>query len=93
MTDTPVAGGDTVGVAEAGLHNFEAVWAAGGLSDSGTYRVESVAPAANPVTDRRAGSIATIWVLRWIVVATGAQAGAEADLSGEVVRLVAVSRY
>ena len=93
FTDTPVAGGDTVqALPEAGMSFFDAVWAATGLSDSGTYRVEGCAPAANPSTNKQAAHART-WVLRWIVVATGAEVAALFDLSGETVRLVAVGRY
>lgn len=91
MTAGPVAGGDLVHPVEAGLHYFDCVLPIG-LSDSGTFRVEGVAPAANPSTSRNGGQ-AQAWVLRWIVVATGAQVAALVDLSAEVIRLSAQGRY
>lgn len=91
VTDTPVAGGDVVNAVEAGLKYFDIVLA-GGLSDSGTYRVEAVCPAAHPSTNKQAAHART-WLLRWVVVATGAEAAESADLDAEVVRLFAVGRY
>lgn len=91
MTTGPLAGGDTVTVAEAGLHSFDAVIPID-LSDSGLYRVEGVAPVGNPSTNPQ-GAMATAWKLRWVVVATGAEVAAEVDLSAQTVRLQAVGRY
>lgn len=86
-------GGDQVEAREAGLAFFDTVL--GGMSDSGTYRVEVV-------PDDRSGTIGqeppkatpgTPTVrLRWIVVATGAQAAA-IDLDAEIVRLTAIGSY
>jgi hypothetical protein len=90
MTDTPVAGGDTARPAEAGMKRFD--WVGMGLSDSGTYRVEGVCPAASP-SDEPNGGQAASWVLRWVVIATGAEAANALDLSAETVRLAAVGRY
>jgi hypothetical protein len=92
MTAGPVAGGDTCTPEEAGLNRFECVVPVG-LSDSGTYRVEGVAPAANPSNNRVAAGTCATWVLRWVVVATGAQAAGALDLSAERVRLFALGRY
>ena len=91
MTTGPLAGGDTVTVAEAGIKYFDAVIPIG-LSDSGLYRVEAVAPVGNPSTNRQAAHAAT-WRLRWVVVATAAEVAALFDLDGETVRLFALGRY
>lgn len=91
MTTGPLAGGDTVTVAEAGIRFFDAVIPIG-LSDSGVYRVEAVAPVGNPSTDGQAAHAST-WKLRWVVVATGAEVNALTNLSGQTVRLFAVGRY
>lgn len=91
FTDTPVLAGDTVYASESGIHGFDAVIPVG-LSDSGTYLVQGVAPAGNPSTSRN-GAQATTWILRWVVVATGAEVAAAVNLSAEVVRLFALGRY
>lgn len=91
MTAGPVAGGDTLQAVEGGLKHIDFV--AGGLSDSGTYRVECVPAAANPSTNKQAASSATTYVLRWVVVGTGSQAASELDLSAETVRLRVIGRY
>jgi hypothetical protein len=91
MTTGPLAGGDTVNAVEAGVKFLDAVIPVG-LSDSGVYRVEAVAPVGNPSTNKQAAH-ATSWRLRWVVVSTGAEAAALLDLDGETVRLVAVARY
>lgn len=84
-------GGDLVEAGpEAGMKYFDYVSA--GLSDSGTYRVEA-APAAesgDPANPSKLGQPSTTYRLRWIVVATGAQAAGAVDLSDEVVRLFAI---
>ena len=91
MTTGPLAGGDTVTVAEAGnLKFFDAVIPIG-FSDSGVYRVIAVAPVGNPSTNKQAAH-APSWRLKWIVEATGVEAGA-IDLSGQTVRLFALARY
>lgn len=91
MTTGPLAGGDVVEAVEAGITFFD-VCIPVGLSDSGVYRVEGVAPVGNPSTNKQAAHART-WLLRWVVVATGAQAAAELDLSAQTVRLFAVGRY
>jgi hypothetical protein len=91
MTTGPLAGGDTVEAVEAGMTFFDAVIPIG-LSDSGVYRVEAVAPVGNPSTNKQAAHART-WLLRWVVVSTGAEAAALLDLDGETVRLFAVGRY
>ena len=91
MTTGPLAGGDTVDAGEAGLQFFDAVIAVG-LSDSGVYRVEGVAPVGNPSTNNRAAHAPT-WRLRWVVVSTGAEVAAAFNLSAQTVRLFAIGRY
>ena len=91
MTTGPLAGGDTVTVAEAGVKFFDAVIPIG-LSDSGVYRVEAVAPVGNPSTHKQAAH-ATTWRLRWVVVSTGAEVAALFNLSAQTVRLFALARY
>ena len=91
MTTGPLAGGDTVQAVEAGMKFFDAVIPVG-LSDSGVYRVEGVAPVGNPSTNKSAAHAQT-WLLRWVVVSTGSEAAAELDLSAQTVRLFAVGRY
>ena len=91
MTTGPLAGGNTVQAVEAGIKYFDAVIPVG-LSDSGVYRVEAVAPVGNPSTNKQAAH-ATSWRLRWVVVATGAEAAALLDLSAQTVRLFALGRY
>jgi hypothetical protein len=83
-------GGDLVEAGpEAGMKYFD--WVSAGLSDSGTYRVEAapVAESGDPDNPTKLGQPSTTYRLRWIVVATGAQAAA-VDLSAEVVRLFAI---
>ena len=87
-------GGNLVEAREAGLAFFDTV--IGGLTDSGTYRVEVVPddrsgtvgqepPKASPGTPTAR--------LRWIVVATGAQVAGAVDLDAEIVRLTAIGSY
>ena len=90
MTTGPLAGGDTVTAREFGLQTLDGVFPVG-LSDSGVYRVEGVAPVGNPSIDNVAAR-ATAWRLRWVVVATGAEAAGALDLSAQTVRLFAVAR-
>lgn len=90
MTTGPLAGGDTVQAVEAGLKYFDIVCASG-FSDSGVYFVIAVAPVGNPSTNKQAAH-ATSWRLKWIVTATGVEAGA-IDLSAQTVRLFALGRY
>lgn len=81
-------GGDTVQAVEAGLKTFDAV--IGGLTDSGTYRVEALPQAVSGVVgSQKFGQPSTSFRLRWTVVATGAQAAGSADLDAEIVRLTA----
>jgi hypothetical protein len=84
------SGGDTVSAVEAGFKLFEFV--AAGLTDSGTYRVEAIpTTVSGVVADPNKQAVpATTYRLRWVVVATGAEAGAAADLDAEIVRLFAL---
>src|SRR3990167_9066899 len=82
MTTGPLAGGDTVEALEAGIKFFDSVIPIG-FSDSGVYRVIGVAPVGNPSTNKQAAH-APSWRLKWIVEATGVEAGA-IDLSGQTV--------
>jgi hypothetical protein len=86
---TLATGGDLLQAVEAGMKLIEFV--VGGLTDSGTYRVETIpttvsgvvaAPSQQPVA-------AATYRLRWVVVATGAEAAA-VDLSAEIVRLLVI---
>lgn len=84
-------GGDLVEAGpEAGMKLFD--FLVGGLSDSGTYRVEAVPVTASgdPALPTRLAQPASTYRLRWIVVASGAQAAGAVDLSAEVVRLFAI---
>lgn len=90
LTTNPVAGGDTVQAAEAGLKFFDYVHSVG-YTDSGLYSVAGVAPAGNPSTNKSAAH-ARSWKLKWTVVATGVEAGA-IDLSAQTVRMFAIGRY
>ena len=81
----PVAGGDIVEAVEAGLKLFDYVgWA---MSDSGSYYVQPI-----PLADSsdQVGAPTATWTLRWVVVATGAEAAARDNLSAEIVRLFAL---
>lgn len=82
-------GGDLVEAVTAGMKYFDFV--VGGLSDSGAYRVETapVAESGDPANPSKLGQPSTTYRLRWVVVATGAEAAA-IDLSAEVVRLFAL---
>lgn len=78
-------GGDPITPQAFGLGpgGIEGVFCVGG-STSGTYIVQ-----AFQTTSYNAGYMNPTWTLRWIVAATGAEAAAAVNLSGEVVRLVA----
>lgn len=78
----PVSGGDVVEAVECGLKLFDKV--VGGLTDSGLYEVKGI-----PVSrsDFQNGAAQPTYILQWFVVSTGAEVGAETDLSDEIVRL------
>lgn len=82
--------GDLVQAVECGLKFFEFVTA--GLTDSGVYRVECLPTAVSGIVGSNSpsqGQPKATYRLRWVVVATGAQAAA-VDLSAEIVRLFAI---
>jgi hypothetical protein len=78
-------GGQRIYPVEFGMKYFDYVVA--GLSDTGAYRVECI-------PGDRSGlgpSGACAWyTLRWVVVSSGAEASAEADLDAEIVRVLAI---
>lgn len=80
-------GGDTVRASEAGMKQFD--WVSGGVSDSGTYRVEVCYNAVSGVVaaPTQLSVPQTAVRLRWYVVSTGAEAAGSANLSAEIVRL------
>jgi hypothetical protein len=86
---TQATGGDSLTAVECGMKYLEFV--NGGLSDSGTYRVECFPRTPSGLAANAAYQPLpyTEYGLRWVVVATGAEAGA-VDLSAEYVRLLAV---
>jgi len=77
--------GDKALASEAGLKYFD--FLVGGLTDSGTYRVECIP--IGPSTSIQ-GAPAINYLLRWVVVATGAEVAGAVGLSAQVVRLLAV---
>lgn len=77
-------GGQSITARQFGLKFFDYVVA--GLSDSAVYRVECIPGARSGLGPR--GATAS-YTLRWVVVATGAEAGA-IDLSSEIVRIYVV---
>ena len=91
MTTGPLAGGDSVTAAEAGIKFFDAVIPIG-LSDSGLYVVQAVAPVANPSTNKQAAH-ATSWRLRWVTASTGVEVTGTTNLSAQTVRLFGLGRY
>jgi len=78
-------GGQTIYPRDFGMKYFDYVVA--GLSDSGAYRVECIPGEQSGIGPK--GACAS-YTLRWVVVATGAQAGAALDLDAEVVRCLAI---
>lgn len=77
-------GGQSIKASDFGLKYFD--YAVAGLSDSAVYRVECIP--GQPSGQGPKGASST-YTLRWVVVATGAEAGA-IDLSAEVVRVFAL---
>ena len=86
----PATGGDTVNATEAGMKYLD--FCAGGLSDTGTYRVEAIPTTRSGfiTNPSQIGTPGTAYRLRWVVVATGAEAAALADLDAEIVRLFVI---
>ena len=83
-------GGDEVQAIEAGMKLIDFV--VGGLTDSAKYRVECIPESVSGVlaSPNVLGQSTANYRLRWVVVATGAEAAAEADLDAEIVRLLVV---
>jgi len=77
--------GDSVSGPEAGLKYFD--WVSGGLTDSGTYRIEA---APTTASTSPAGAAAPTYLLKWVVVSSGAEVTAAVDLSAQIVRLMAI---
>lgn len=80
-TDT----GDRANGSEAGMKYFD--YMIGGLTDSGTFRVECIPP--NPSTPNT-GAPNKFYLLRWVVVATNAEVAGAFNLGAEFVRLFAL---
>lgn len=78
-------GGQTIRASDFGLKYFDFVTA--NLSDSAVYRVECIPGEQSGIGSK--GACLT-YTLRWVVVATGAEAAAELDLDAEIVRILAV---
>lgn len=83
-------GGDTVSASEAGMKFIDFV--AGGLTDSGTYRVEAIPTTVSGVVAEpgRIMGVKATYRLRWVVVATGAEVAGAVDLDAEIVRLFVI---
>lgn len=81
----PLAGGDIVYAVEAGLKLFDYIGFA--ITDDGQYFVQPI-PAAR--SDDRVGAATTSYILRWVVVATGAEVAVHTFLADQVVRLFAL---
>lgn len=83
-------GGNLVQAIEAGMKYFE--YLVGGLTDSGKFRVECIPTTPSGIVLQPASipQPGLTYRLRWVVVATGAEAAADADLDAEIVRLFGV---
>ena len=83
----PSTGGQDVGAEAQGGVKFVDI-AFGGSSDDGTHRVEVVHYEAGAI---RGVTVANaVFVVKWYVIASGAEAAALADLSGQTVRILVV---
>jgi hypothetical protein len=88
VAGTPPAvatGGQTIYADEYGLKYFDYVGPQ--LSDSSAYRVECIPGEQSGIGPK---GTCPSYTLRWVVVATGAEAAAELDLAAEFVRLLMV---
>jgi hypothetical protein len=86
--DFPI-GGDPVHALEAGLKTFDAVVPLG-VDSSYNYRVEVFSTNGNtPGLGTGAVPSRTI-LLRWVVIATGAEVANGTDLTGYTIRLLAI---
>jgi hypothetical protein len=81
----PLTGGDILYAAEAGLKLFDYVGFA--ISDDGTYLVQPI-PASR--SDDQVGAPTSSYILRWVVVSTGAEVAVHTFLADQVVRLFAL---
>jgi hypothetical protein len=82
----PTTGGQDVSASKAGLKTFDLV--IGGVSRDGLHRAEVVN--YDPGTVGGITLSNAVCVLKWYVVATGAEAAAMANLSAAVVDLLAI---
>lgn len=78
-------GGQQITARDFGLKYFDSVFA--GLSDSGAYRVECIPGTRSGLGPK--GATQT-YRLRWVVVATGAEAAGALDLDAEIVRVTVI---
>lgn len=78
-------GGQIIYPVEFGLKYFDYVSA--GLDDSGVNRIECIPGARSGLGPSGAASYYT---LRWVVVATGSQVAGTVNLSGAIVRVMAI---
>jgi len=81
----PLVGGDIVYAVEAGLKLFDYIAMA--ITDDGQYMIQPI-PASQ--SDGTAGRSTTSYILRWVVLATGAEVAVHTFLADQVVRLFAL---
>ena len=84
-----VTGGQTINASDMGFGGFD--WVdAGGQSYSGTYygRISYLPVSAPPSAQNPACKQVK---LQWIVTATGAEAAAAVNLSGEIMRMIVIA--
>ena len=87
FTAPSTGGQDVRSLPEAGPKTVD--FAIGGSSDDGTHRVEVVHYEAGAVPGGGTLANAT-FVLKWYVIATGAEVGAGVDISAQIVRVLVV---
>lgn len=82
---SPVENGDVLEAVSAGFKKFDFV--VGGITDDGLYRVECI-----PLGDSSdpSAAVQSNYCLMWFVVATGNEVADNVNLSGSVVRLLAI---
>jgi len=92
-TGSPLSGGQTLTPGQLGL-SVSVIWAQTTGSDDGQYDcVVLMGPPFPGGTGATAGSGSTAGItLKWIVAATGAEVSAATNLSGRVVRVLAIGR-
>jgi len=81
----PLAGGDIVYAVEAGLKLFDYVAMA--ITDDGQYMIQPI-PASR--SDDQVGAPTATYILRWVVLSSGAEVTTTTNLSDQVVRLFAL---